>query len=79
MPAPLNITALDIAEWADRFSARSLLPVLVRRLVQEAGTALSAIDFPGYDEAQRPGWDGWTEAVGVNSWVPAGRVGWELS
>jgi hypothetical protein len=77
--SPLTISALDIAGWAASERARSLLPVLVRRLIHEAPISLSAINFPGYDEAQRPGWDGWTEANVGNAWVPAGASGWELS
>ncbi|NIJ08240.1 hypothetical protein FHS31_001857 [Sphingomonas vulcanisoli] len=77
--SPLIVSALDIASWAASERARSLLPVLVRRLVHETSRSLAASDFPGYDEAQRPGWDGWTEASDANAWLPAGAVGWELS
>lgn len=77
--SPLTIRALDIAGWADSVQARALLPVLVRRLVHEGSAALTAIDFPGHDEAQRHGWDGWTEAATGDAWVPAGATGWELS
>ncbi len=76
---PLPIRAHDITLWADTVQARSLLPVLMRRLIHEGAQALAAVDFPGHDEAQRPGWDGWTVAGEAGAWVPAGATGWELS
>jgi hypothetical protein len=76
---PFAIRALEIANWAESVQARSVLPVLLRRLIHETRAALTAIEFPGYDEAQRPGWDGWTEAGTGNAWCPAGAAGWELS
>ncbi len=37
------------------------------------------MDFPGYGEGQRLGWDGRVEARAATPWVPEGRSGWELS
>ncbi len=74
----LTITALDIDRWAGTTGARAVLPVLIRRLAHES-CMLSAADFPGYDEAQRPGWDGWTTAPTGNAWIAARATGWELS
>ena len=37
------------------------------------------MDFPGYDNAERHGWDGLVEAAVTAPWVPQGRSGWELS
>ena len=36
------------------------------------------MDFPGYDNAQRHGWDGWIEAGAATPWVPEGKSGWEF-
>lgn len=77
--SPLVIRALDLAGWANTVQARALLPVLLRRLIHEGSATLTVIDFPGYDEAQRHGWDGWTEADVGSAWVPTGATGWELS
>ena len=33
-------------------------PVLLRTLLHSTGDGLSHVDFPGYDDAQRPRWDG---------------------
>jgi hypothetical protein len=36
------------------------------------------VDFPGNDDAERPGWDGFVEANEGAPWVPSGRSGWEF-
>ncbi len=73
------ITARRIDSWADRIEARDYLPVLLRRLVHSTGRGLRRVDFPGGDNAQRPGWDGWVEADAATPWVPKGKSGWEVS
>jgi addiction module HigA family antidote len=75
----LKITARDIESWADgNIQARSELPVLLRKLVHSHGETMSRVDFPGYDNAQRKGWDGWVEAGAATPWVPIGKSGWEF-
>ena len=74
-----KITASDIALWATSQEARALLPVLLRRLVHATANQPTKVDFPGYDEAQRHGWDGQVETKDVSAWVPEGFSGWELS
>lgn len=64
--------------WADEMDARSRLAVLLRVLVHSTGTALHRVDFPGYDEAERPGWDGWVEAGEGTPWILEGMSGWEF-
>ena len=78
-PPVLTIKALEISRWADDIRARDELPVLVRRLVHATNRNLTEVDFPGYSEAQRGGWDGQVEATAATPCVPAGRSGWELS
>jgi hypothetical protein len=46
--------------------------------VHSTGSGLTKVDFPGNDDAERPGWDGLTEASEGTPWVPAGRSGWEF-
>ena len=78
-PSFLTIKARQITEWAaGNIRAREHLPVLLRRLIQSTGRELRHVDFPGYDNAQRHGWDGWVEADAVTPWVPEGRSGWEF-
>ena len=70
VPSFLEIKARDIKAWADRTEARQLLAVLLRRLVHSTGDDLRRVDFPGGDNAQRAGWDGWVEAGFATSWIP---------
>ena len=78
-PAFLQIKARQISDWAaGNISARQQLPVLLRRLIHSTGRGLQRVDFPGYDNAERPGWDGWVEADVATPWIPDGKSGWEL-
>ena len=80
VPPFLKITASQIHEWADKGDeARSRLPVLLRRLIRSTGDELRRVDFPGFGEAQRHGWDGQVEARRATPWIPEGKSGWELS
>jgi hypothetical protein len=56
----VKITAKDIENWVDgNVGARSLLPVLLRKLGNSRGQDLTLVDFPGYDQAEKKGWDVW--------------------
>ncbi len=80
VPTFLTIKAQQIHDWANQGEeARSRLPVLMRRLIRSTGRELVHLDFPGYGEAQRQGWDGWVEARSATHWIPLGESGWELS
>lgn len=71
--------ARDIEDWVERnISGRTRLSVFLRTLVNSTAAKLTAVDFPGNDDAERPGWDGWTECEAPNPWVPAGKAGWEI-
>src|ERR1700722_6593692 len=48
------------------------------RLVHSTGNGLTKVDFPGNDDAERPGWDGLIEATEGTPWIPNGRSGWEF-
>ena len=79
VPAFLTITAKQIHNWAENnIEARHLLPVLLRKLVHSTGHKLRHVDFPGYDNAERKGWDGTIEADAVSPWIPEGKSCWEL-
>ena len=77
-PSFLDITATHIDSWADKIKARSLLPALLRRLVNTTGSEISYSDFPAFDNSQRKGWDGKVESENVTPWVPRGVSGWEF-
>ena len=74
----LEITAAQIDAWAGLTTSRALLPVFLRRLVLATSAALEGVDFPGYDNAQRHGWDGQINATSASPWVPFGISGWEF-
>ena len=80
VPSFLAIEAQQIQDWGERsHAARRLLPVLARKLIHSTGSDLHAVDFPGYDNAERHGWDGWIDAGAATPWIPEGESGWELS
>ena len=78
-PSFLTIRAQQIADWAGgNIQARDRLPVLLRRLIHATGRELRHVDFPGYDNAQRHGWDGQVDADAATPWVPEGKSFWEF-
>ncbi|WP_419635994.1 HigA family addiction module antitoxin, partial [Thiolapillus sp.] len=79
VPGFLSIKARQIEEWAgSQLDARAYLPVLLRKLVHSTGEELRRVDFPGYDNSQRQGSDGFVEAGAATPWVPEGRSYWEF-
>jgi addiction module HigA family antidote len=75
----LQHKASEIEGWVSRsLNARARLAVLVRTLVNSTAVSLTKVDFPGNDDAERPGWDGWTECAAATPWIPAGKAGWEM-
>ena len=78
-PELVSIKARQISDWArGNTTSRGELPVLVRQLVHSTGHGVRVADFPGYDNAERPGWDGWIEADESTAWIPSGKSGWEF-
>ena len=79
VPSFLTIKARQIEDWAkSNHDARHLLAVLLRKLVHSTSNDLRKVDFPGYDNAERKGWDGLIEADAATPWVPEGKSGWEF-
>ena len=79
VPSFLTIKATQIEKWADsQIDARTHLPVLLRKLVQSTGQELLKVDFPGYDNAQRRGNDGFADASSATPWIPEGPSYWEF-
>ncbi|MBC7767426.1 MAG: HigA family addiction module antidote protein [Phycisphaerales bacterium] len=79
VPPFLGLKARDIEGWAvGAMEPRFRFAVLLRTLVHSTAVSLSDASFPGNDNAERPGWDGFTEAGEGTPWVPAGRAGWEF-
>ncbi len=79
VPPFLAIKANDIEGWVSHnIPSRTRLAVFLRTLVHSTGRGLTKVDFPGNDDAERAGWDGFVEASEGTPWVPAGRSGWEF-
>jgi addiction module HigA family antidote len=79
VPPFLAIKRNHIEDWAVRnILARSRLSVFLRTLVNSTGIGLTKVDFPGNDDAERPGWDGFVETTEGTRWIPAGISGWEF-
>lgn len=79
VPPFLAIKANAIEAWVSHnIPARIRLAVFVRTLVHSTGAGLTKVDFPGNDDAERPGWDGIVEASEGTPWIPEGISGWEF-
>lgn len=79
VPPFLGIVAKEIEAWAERnIAGRARFSVLLRTLVNSTGIGLTNVDFPGNDDAERPGWDGFVMASEGTPWIPEGRSGWEF-
>ena len=79
VPNFLTIKAKHIEEWAEKnIDARQKLAVLLRKLIHSTGDELQQVDFPGHDNAQRRGWDGWIVSGAATPWIPEGKSGWEF-
>ncbi len=79
VPPFLEIKANEIENWArTSISARTRLAVFLRTLVNSTGIALSKVDFPGNDDAQRVGLDGTAVAAQGTPWIPVGQSFWEF-
>ncbi len=78
-PSFLQIKAREIEAWADgNITARAELGAFLRRVVASTAAQLTKLDFPAFDNSQRHGWDGFTEADAATPWVPLGAAGWEF-
>ena len=78
VPPFLKATANDIEAWAETPKARDRLAVFLRVLVHSTCAGLKFVDFPGNENAQRPGWDGRIDTNKGSPWVPSGESGWEF-
>ncbi|MEN9659760.1 MAG: addiction module antidote protein HigA family [Pseudomonadota bacterium] len=80
VPPFLAIKANNIEAWVlpNNIQARTRFAVFLRTLVHSTGRGLIKVDFPGNDDAERPGWDGFVETAEGTPWIPFGRSGWEF-
>lgn len=79
VPDFLTIKARQIEDWVNsQLDARSRFPVLLRKLVHSTGNELHQVDFPGYDNSQRKGSDGFVVTGAATPWIPEGKSYWEF-
>lgn len=76
---PRWVSAEDLSDWANRIDGSVSLPTLLSKLVQAAPCAVLRRRFPSDEAVRHRGWDGITNAVGGNAYIPDGNAAWELS
>ena len=76
----LNITANYIEQWSNERNSQELLPVLIRRLLKETlpRGGIIEIDFPGYENIGRAGFDGRLSSSATAFCIPQGQSVWEV-
>ena len=75
-----KLFANDIEEYfIKHINARSELSVFLRLLIHSTKKeGIVSIDFPGNDDSQRSGWDGFLNVKNCTAWIPDGVSGWEF-
>lgn len=71
--------ATDLAAWADRREAQSVLPLVIRRLISATGVGVTQLHVRTGEGVHLPGWDGIVQADRGTAFVPKGTSGWEMS
>ena len=71
--------ATDLAAWADRREAQSVLPRVIHRLARATGAGVTKRHVRTDEGVQLSGWDGIVHADEGGPHVPAGASGWEMS
>src|SRR6266542_573499 len=78
MPSAMSISAKDLVNWANNYTARFTLPQLVRRLILASGKNITKLRLPSDEQVSRPGYDGVVEVRQGNAWIPDGLSVWEM-
>lgn len=79
MPSKSLANATNLALWANRVDAESILPRLIRRLIHATLQPPFEASFRADEGTRLPGWDGWVVCRQGNAFVPDGPSGWEVS
>ncbi len=74
----LEIRASDIELWSEKSEATAELAILLRKLINSTGIGLTKVDFPGFENSQRHGWDGEVECSSATQQIPLGISKWEF-
>lgn len=75
----LHITADEIDRWADKRTAQSEFPWLLRRLIWASSHHGTYVDMHGGEQNHLSGFDGVVQCITGNGFVPEGTSAWELS
>lgn len=79
VPPFLTVKANEITAWfSNSIEARTQFAVLLRKLIYSTSDTIERIDFPGNDDAERPGPDGILKTLKGSPWVPEGLSLWEF-
>ena len=73
------VSSRDLVAWADSIDARYTLPKLMRTLIRATTALGSTIDFPAFEDAQLPGYDGVVDCSAASDFVPKGKSVWNLA
>ena len=68
-----------VADWCRKIQARSKLPELIRRLINETTGQVDGVVFPSDEGVDGGGFDGTVTESAGSVWVPQGSSVWELS
>jgi hypothetical protein len=79
MPDLSRIERAQLQSWADRVSAGSEFPRLVRRLILETSTEVVGLSFPAGEGVAAGDWDGSVRSGAATEFIPGGLSVWELS
>ena len=70
MSNPELVTALDLDQWSESMASKSMLPVLVRRLIL-ATASVTEITMRAREGVLLPGGTGWSAATAMTRTFPA--------
>ncbi|WP_299223826.1 hypothetical protein [uncultured Psychroserpens sp.] len=74
------VNSTDLKHWADTLESKSLLPLLIRKLILSGIKIenVKRIEFPYGDDIQTGGYDGDLETEEGNLYIPEGNSVWEF-
>ena len=75
---PYLADAADLITWADRITARSQFPTLLRRLIAQTNDQVFRLEMRDDEGTDAAGYDGRVEAGRATPLVPLGQSVWEL-
>ncbi|MBI0063370.1 hypothetical protein [Bifidobacterium polysaccharolyticum] len=68
----------DVYSFGRTTTARSTLPILIRRIILQSNQTITFIKMPGEEDTDLGGYDGQVRAGQGNAFVPSGYSVWEF-